>query len=273
MLTPAVTFAAYAISQLIGQGGEFQLVTAFTAYSLLSILINPIAELVTAATNLASTLSCLDRMQEFLEKKPLSKFRGSERRSPTGDPEHWETQIGGMDPSHRDQQIALSTLSATRPEASGNRTVIRIRNASFGYRKEEPVIHDISLDIPRSAVILVVGPVGSGKSTLLRSILGETDLVTGRLDCDSPKQFAYCDQEPWILNLSIKENILSMSEYDEERYQEILKATGLQRDLSSFPRGDETLTGNKGLRLSGGQRSRLVSLVPQTTPKSKRRAW
>lgn len=270
MLTPAVTFAAYAILQLIGQDGEFQLVTAFTAYSLLSILINPIAELVTAATNLASTLSCLDRMQEFLEKKSLSECRGSKRRSPTGELEHWETQIVGMNPNHRDQQIILS---ATRPEASGSRTVIRIRNASFGYRKGEPVIHDISLDIPRSAVILVVGPVGSGKSTLLRSILGETDLITGRLDCDSPKQFAYCDQEPWILNLSIKENILSMSEYDEERYQEILKATCLRRDISNFPRGDETLTGSKGLRLSGGQRSRLVSLVPQINPKSKTRAW
>lgn len=271
MLTPAVTFAAYAISQLIVQDGRFQLVTAFTSYSLLSILINPIAELVTAATNLASTLSCLDRMQEFLEKKPLSEFRGSEPRSPKGEPEHWETQIAYMDPSRGDQQIALA---ATRPEASRrSRIVIRIRNASFGYRKEEPVIHDISLDIPRAAVVLVVGPVGSGKSTLLRSILGETELITGRLDCDSPKQFAYCDQEPWIPNLSIKENILSMSEYEAERYQEILKATGLQRDLSAFPRGDDTLTGSKGLRLSGGQRSRLVSLGPQTAHKSKTRAW
>lgn len=248
MLTPAATFTAFAVAQAVNGGDRFQLTTAFSSLSLLSVLISPVAELVTSVSNLTSALSCLDRIQEFLQRKALQ------------DPRVLAPAPLPLDPSGSalavisDREIVLSTL----PRVHYDNVVIRISEGAFGYPDGEPVLQGINVDIKQSTFVIVVGPVGSGKSTLMRSLLGETHVFAGSVDCVSPKQFAYCDQNPWILGISIKENILGISGYNEERYREVLNACQLTEDLQQLPLGDETLAGSKGVSLSGGQRSRLA---------------
>jgi len=68
---------------------------------------------------------------------------------------------------------------------------------------------------------------------------------------------AYVQQQPWIQNKSIKENILFGIEYDEARYKETIKICELKRDLEILPAGDLTEIGEKGINLSGGQKARI----------------
>ena len=64
-------------------------------------------------------------------------------------------------------------------------------------------------------------------------------------------------QTAWIQNLSIKENILFMREYDDAKYNAVLDACALRDDIAQLARGDDTLGGLRGVNLSGGQRQRV----------------
>lgn len=69
---------------------------------------------------------------------------------------------------------------------------------------------------------------------------------------------AYCAQDPWIQNVSLRDNILMGRPYDEERYAAVLEACALLPDLATLPAGDATEIGEKGVNLSGGQRHRVA---------------
>ena len=69
---------------------------------------------------------------------------------------------------------------------------------------------------------------------------------------------AYAAQEAWVQNETIRENIIFGADFDEERYKKVIHQCGLERDLSLFNAGDKTEVGEKGLTLSGGQKSRVA---------------
>lgn len=112
-----------------------------------------------------------------------------------------------------------------------------------------------TLHITSSSFLGIVGPVGSGKSTLLSVILGEVPVKSGKVYISG--KLSYASQEPWIFEGTIKENILFIEAYDEERYNKVLKVCGLLKDLEMFPNKDETLVGERGITLSGGQKARV----------------
>ena len=70
-------------------------------------------------------------------------------------------------------------------------------------------------------------------------------------------KIAYASQEPWIFSGSIRQNILCGSEFDQERYNQVIRVCALDRDLQLFPSGDGTAVGEKGVSLSGGQKARI----------------
>ncbi|CAI5942587.1 unnamed protein product [Closterium sp. NIES-65] len=69
---------------------------------------------------------------------------------------------------------------------------------------------------------------------------------------------AYCSQQAWIMNTSLRENILFGHEYEEDRYNAILDACALRKDLAALPDGDSTEIGERGINLSGGQKQRVA---------------
>ncbi|KAJ7035141.1 P-loop containing nucleoside triphosphate hydrolase protein [Mycena alexandri] len=109
---------------------------------------------------------------------------------------------------------------------------------------------------------LVVGPTGSGKTSLLMALLGEMHLIQSSpaswFNIPRQRGVSYAAQESWVLNDTIKNNILFNSPIDEERYSKVLYQCCLERDLELFDAGDETEVGEKGLTLSGGQKARLT---------------
>jgi ATP-binding cassette subfamily C (CFTR/MRP) protein 1 len=139
-------------------------------------------------------------------------------------------------------------------------TAIQISQGEFGWTSNtQPVLKNVNLSIPRGKLTLVVGPVGCGKSTLLKAILGEVPHAAGTLTVTSDS-VAYCDQTPWIVNSTFKENIVMFSEPDEQFYSTVLASCALRDDLTQLSDGDCSNLGSSGITLSGGQKQRLVRL-------------
>ncbi|ETS81802.1 hypothetical protein PFICI_06804 [Pestalotiopsis fici W106-1] len=230
----AVTFTVYAIVAKIS-GSTLGITQAFTSLSLLSILMMPVALLVTSLGQIAQSLACLDRIQAFLLLEKRSEYRTGKRTV---------TRDGSAPPDSQ------------KPDAA----IISLKNATFGWAedKDNATIHNINTEILSSSLTLVVGPVASGKSTLLKSILGETYLLGGTIDVAGQDNIAYCDQDAWILNLPIRQNIVGFSDYREEFYKKVLTACQLDEDLSHLPEGDLSLVGTQGISLSGGQKQRIA---------------
>ncbi|KAG6817910.1 hypothetical protein H0H87_012378 [Tephrocybe sp. NHM501043] len=120
-----------------------------------------------------------------------------------------------------------------------------------------------SLDImfPKGKLSIVSGPTGSGKSALLASLLGEMHCTSGTVVLDKLNhRVAYCGQNPWLEHATIRDNIIFGAAYgfDESRYQAVLEACALIKDLEVLDAGDQTEIGEKGITLSGGQRARVA---------------
>ncbi|CAF3694293.1 unnamed protein product [Adineta steineri] len=104
-------------------------------------------------------------------------------------------------------------------------------------------------------LICVIGPVGSGKSSLLQSLSGEIAYFEGKIRLHG--SFCYVPQESWIFSSSIKNNILFGKDYDHKLFQRVIHASALQTDIEQWSHGIETLVGDQGLMLSGGQKARV----------------
>ncbi|KAF9977214.1 hypothetical protein BGZ73_006687 [Actinomortierella ambigua] len=124
---------------------------------------------------------------------------------------------------------------------------------------QRPTLNDINLSIQAGSLTAVVGRVGSGKSTLLSAILGETYRVRGSITVRTPtKTIAYVAQQAWIINATVRDNILFGNTLDQARYDHIVFACGLEPDLAMLPAGDQTEIGERGINLSGGQKQRVA---------------
>ena len=99
---------------------------------------------------------------------------------------------------------------------------------------------------------MVVGPVGSGKSSYIQALLGELPKVSGSLSISGTQ--AYVAQEAFIVNTTVRENIIFGKEFDMKKYREVLEASALMPDLHQFTAGDSTEIGERGVNLSGGQK-------------------
>ena len=103
--------------------------------------------------------------------------------------------------------------------------------------------------------VAVIGKIGSGKSSLLNAIIGNMKKTKGFLGIKG--SIAYIPQEAFLINASLKENILFGKEFDQEKYEEVVKICELIEDFNILPAGDETEIGERGINLSGGQKQRV----------------
>ncbi|CAF0900141.1 unnamed protein product [Rotaria sordida] len=104
-------------------------------------------------------------------------------------------------------------------------------------------------------LICIVGPVGSGKSSLLQTLTGEISFFDGHVRLHG--SFCYVPQESWIFSSTIKKNILLGKGYDPQLFQRVVQATALDSDFAQLSNGENTLVGDQGAMLSGGQKARV----------------
>ena len=116
-------------------------------------------------------------------------------------------------------------------------------------------LREIQLDIHSKGLLIVIGPSGSGKTTLLMSLLGE--LPSKSKYCSVSGSIGFAAEDPWIIPDTLRENIIMGKDYDADFYKTVIEDCALVLDMESLPNGDNTVVGDRGVTLSGGQKARL----------------
>lgn len=124
--------------------------------------------------------------------------------------------------------------------------------------KEEdrsPTLIDINMRIAKGSLTAVVGRVGQGKTSLLSAVIGDMYKRKGSVRIRG--QVTYAAQQPWIVNATLRDNIVFGLEFDAKKYDRIVYVCGLLPDIDMLPAGDQTEIGERGINLSGGQKQRV----------------
>jgi len=220
---------------------------AFTAISLFMLLRYPLDQLGDMIAHVQESKVSIDRIEEFLAEEETEKF----------------------------EQLGRENI-----DESGNR-VIGFRDATFIWGSKTTVAEDgtmafrlldLNVDFKIGKLNVITGPTGSGKTSMLMALLGEMTIMKGRVflpggrsredvrpdpETGLAETCAYVSQQAWLVNASIKDNILFSAPFDEQRYKDVIVACALEHDLEILDNGDETLVGEKGITLSGGQKQRI----------------
>jgi len=148
---------------------------------------------------------------------------------------------------------------------------LRFEDVSFTYPdKTEPAIRDCSFELKAGERLLILGSTGAGKSTVANLILGllqpsEGSILLNGIDLRDIELtalrdlIAYVPQEPLLFTGTVRENILFANDKATgEEYRIAVDVSQLKQEIESFPQGDETRLGQRGLGVSGGQKQRLT---------------
>ncbi|XP_056390783.1 ATP-binding cassette sub-family B member 10, mitochondrial isoform X4 [Hyla sarda] len=155
------------------------------------------------------------------------------------------------------------------------RGALDFRDVSFMYpsRPDAPIFQDLNLSIPSGSMMAVVGPSGSGKSTLVSLLLRLYDPSTGSIYIDGHdlrhlnplwlrSKIGTVSQEPVLFSCSISENIAYGAEdpstVTPEQIQRVAEVANAMGFIENFPKGFDTVVGEKGVLLSGGQKQRIA---------------
>ncbi|GAB7352459.1 hypothetical protein MBLNU459_g2868t1 [Dothideomycetes sp. NU459] len=254
VMTPAATFAVYAIQATIRGAESLNTVQAFTSLALISLLANPASRLLHAVPNTARSIGSFDRIQTFLLLEPREDLRVEL------DAKTQSCKTDGLSLRRRGSDSRYSKVSTVYEGEGHLRLVVRVKSAHIKpSRGLEFALRDVNLNIEAGQVVIVLGPVGSGKSTLIKALLGEVPYDSGSIEI-AVGRVGYCAQSPWVVNGTIKEAICGFGEdeTDEVWYGTVLEACALRYDLSNLSAGDQTIVGSRGITLSGGQKQRVA---------------
>lgn len=219
--------------------------TIFTSMSYIVLLATPLSVLFQSIPTLMAALTCLDRIQVFLESDVRRDFRAAISSPKLDEMSTAESSVG----KGKNKPTVQPTCA------------IEISGGSFAWKPDRQVLSNINLKIPSAALTIIIGPVASGKSTLCKALLGETPVAHGTTRIEffpGSTRVGYCDQAPYLSNATIRENIIGFWEFVEDEYDEAVDAAMLRHDLDVLlPEGDHTQIGTDGITLSGGQKQRV----------------
>lgn len=132
--------------------------------------------------------------------------------------------------------------------------------SKFVYQESSTAftLENVQVAFPSKALSVIIGPTGSGKSSLIMALLGELKCVMGGSNIKSQfSEIAYVPQQVWLMNATVRDNILFGLDYDQEKYQRVLRYCALEHDLLTLQSSDLTEVGEGGINLSGGQKARI----------------
>ena len=233
---------AVALAQIVvlGVGGylvvqrQISIGTLFAFSGLLLTLLGPIAGLSGVGQTLQLATGSMDRVTELLDEP--------------------------VDITDRPDAAELPPLSQE----------IRLENVSFGYGGGSPILHGLDLTIPAGANVALVGPSGCGKSTAINLLMRFWDPEEGRVLFDGHDlrdvtlqslrgQIGLVFQDTFIFDTTLRENIaIARPGATDAEILEAARAAQLESYIASLPNGMDTVLGERGTRMSGGQRQRLA---------------
>jgi ATP-binding cassette subfamily C (CFTR/MRP) protein 4 len=156
-------------------------------------------------------------------------------------------------------KATYSWKAEKKEETSKGDKNYKYTEAKKGIEEEDDeqvnVLEDLSFSANPGDLIAVIGTVGAGKSSLLFSIMRETILKSGISKING--KLAYVEQEPFILSCTVKDNILFGNEFNEERFDKAISGANLIHDVAQLEKGVDTMIGERGINISGGQKARI----------------
>ena len=197
--------------------------TAFVSLLVLNLLRHPLSNLPNVLTNLVRCVVSYKRIKKYLKSEEMEE---------------------------RDQQIYDNYEDSSE-------FAIELKDCSFSWSfRDQPLLKNIDLNVKKGSLVAIVGRVGAGKSSIFSALLGDMYQKNG-IEKRMSGSVAYVPQTAWILNTSLKKNIIFMSDYSVEKYQRVVTACALRPDFDLLPARDMTEIGEKGINLSGGQKHRV----------------
>lgn len=147
---------------------------------------------------------------------------------------------------------------------------IRFENVSFRYQTERPILQDLSFHVPSGSKVAIVGASGAGKSTIARLLYRFYELEAGRILIDGQdirkvsleslrRAIAIVPQDTVLFNTSIRDNIAyAKPDASAAEVDQAIAMAHLQDFINSLPQGDQTQVGERGLKVSGGEKQRIA---------------
>ncbi len=229
------------------RGGDMNvLVPQLTAFAMAAIRMLPgINRINTYLSEIAYTQPCLDYLYENLNENMKKDVNGS---------------VTGLTGETRQQLPALALQDK-----------IVLDHITYAYpNTDKNIFTDAHMEVKKGQSVGIMGPSGAGKSTIVDILLGLLHVQAGEITCDGVNIFdnypswlakiGYIPQSIYLIDESIRDNIafgIDADRIDDKRIWEVLEEAQLKEFVEELPDGLDTTIGDRGVRISGGQRQRL----------------
>ncbi|WP_375185247.1 ABCB family ABC transporter ATP-binding protein/permease [Pseudoalteromonas sp.] len=167
------------------------------------------------------------------------------------------------------RKAAISDDKDAKP-LNATKAAIRFENVSFSYDKQRPILNNLSFEVTSGSKVAIVGASGAGKSTLSRLLYRFYDVDAGKIYIDEQaintvtleslrQAIAIVPQDTVLFNTSIRENIAyGNPAASEDEIDQAISLAHLDGFIASLDKGDKTLVGERGLKVSGGEKQRIA---------------
>ncbi|KAJ3014414.1 Multidrug resistance-associated protein 1 [Thoreauomyces humboldtii] len=228
LIVPVISFAMFSAT-----GGDMSGYIIFPVLSLFNTLQAPFTEITGVMADYGQAIVAVRRIQAFLIAEEV-------------DPAEITLRLPAAAPGKT--AIEFETATFEWEDVKGK----DLAESSSGFR-----LSDITFDIPKGSHVAIVGPTPCGKSSLFSSLVGHMRKTGGQATmCGS---IAYCPQEPWLSSGTVLDNItIGRSDVSKASVAQAIKLCQLDQDLALLANGVSTEIGEKGVQLSGGQKSRVA---------------
>lgn len=167
------------------------------------------------------------------------------------------------------RKAAICDVKDAKP-LKATKAAIRFENVSFSYDKQRPILNNLSFEVTSGSKVAIVGASGAGKSTLSRLLYRFYDVDAGKIYIDEQaintvtleslrQAIAIVPQDTVLFNTSIRENIAyGIPTASEDEIDKAISLAHLDGFIASLDKGDKTLVGERGLKVSGGEKQRIA---------------
>ncbi|KAG0266802.1 Multidrug resistance-associated protein 1 [Mortierella polycephala] len=231
----------------------------FVSITLFGIMGRPLGMVSHMISITISVNVAMKRIQKFLlmEEIDTTVVRRYSRQQPPPESGNNDIDLMAVEIEHGtfawEKQEEVNTTSQT--DVSSLKDERQPLLAAAPPKPVKPTLSNINLRVPDGHLTAIVGRIGQGKSSLLSAIMGEMYKQQGTITVYG--DLAYVPQQAWIINATMRDNILFGKPFDKVKYDQIIHAAGLQPDLEMLTAGDQTEIGERGINLSGGQKQRV----------------
>lgn len=229
------------------QGGEFAaLFSKLSAFAVAAVRVMPATNRInTYLSEIAYAQPCLDYLYENLTESMKLDVNGS---------------VTGLVGEKKEEKPPLTLTDR-----------IMLEHISYTYpNTDKPIFTDAHMEVKKGQSVGIMGPSGAGKSTIVDILLGLLHVQEGTITCDGRNVFenysswlskiGYIPQSIYLIDESIRDNIafgIDADQIDDEKIWQALEEAQLKQFVEELPEGLDTTIGDRGVRISGGQRQRL----------------